>query len=57
MVVYASACPLTPKRFDDLEALFKQKGCSFARGCWCMDYRISGKLRSPEGVALASRLR
>jgi GNAT superfamily N-acetyltransferase len=35
--------PLTPERFGDLEAIFDAKGCSVARGCWCMYYRISGK--------------
>jgi GNAT superfamily N-acetyltransferase len=35
--------PLTPDRFGDLEAIFDAKGCSVARGCWCMYYRVSGK--------------
>lgn len=35
--------PLTPDRWDDLEAIFNAKGCSVARGCWCMYYRRSGK--------------
>jgi ribosomal protein S18 acetylase RimI-like enzyme len=35
--------PLTPQRFGDLEAIFDAKGCSVARGCWCMYYRVSGK--------------
>jgi ribosomal protein S18 acetylase RimI-like enzyme len=34
--------PVTPKRWPDLEALFNAKGCSIARGCWCMAYRRSG---------------
>jgi ribosomal protein S18 acetylase RimI-like enzyme len=34
--------PLTTERWPDLEALFKAKGCSVARGCWCMFYRRSG---------------
>jgi GNAT superfamily N-acetyltransferase len=34
---------LTPDRFGDLEAIFNAKGCSVARGCWCMFYRVSGK--------------
>jgi ribosomal protein S18 acetylase RimI-like enzyme len=38
--------PLTPERWPDLEALFNAKGCSVARGCWCMFYRRSGT-RSP----------
>ncbi len=37
----------------DLEALFSQKGCSFARGCWCMEYRESGRAVPPGGVRLA----
>jgi len=35
--------PLTPERWGDLEALFNARGCSVARGCWCMYYRVSGK--------------
>jgi GNAT superfamily N-acetyltransferase len=35
--------PLTPARWPDLEAVFAARGCSVARGCWCMFYRISGK--------------
>jgi GNAT superfamily N-acetyltransferase len=35
--------PLTPGRWPDLEAVFNAKGCSVARGCWCMYYRVSGK--------------
>ncbi len=42
--------PLKQDRFGDLEALFAGKGCSFARGGWCMDYRLSGKRALPEGV-------
>ena len=34
--------PLTPGRWPDLEAIFNAKGCSVARGCWCMYYRRSG---------------
>lgn len=34
--------PLTPDRWPDLEAIFNAKGCSVARGCWCMFYRVSG---------------
>ena len=34
--------PVTPERWPDLEALFNAKGCSVARGCWCMYYRRSG---------------
>lgn len=35
--------PLTEDRWDDLEAIFNARGCSVARGCWCMYYRVSGK--------------
>lgn len=35
--------PLTPERWGDLEALFEARGCSVARGCWCMYYRVTGK--------------
>src|SRR5262245_66695981 len=34
--------PITPDRWPDLEAVFAAKGCSVARGCWCMAYRRSG---------------
>lgn len=35
--------PLTPDLWTDLEAVFGARGCSTARGCWCMYYRVSGK--------------
>ena len=35
--------PLTEDRWSDLEAIFNARGCSVARGCWCMYYRVSGK--------------
>ena len=50
--------PLTPQRFADLEALFNAKGCSVARGCWCMYYRVSGKgdlTRPSEGQRRSSK--
>ena len=34
--------PVTPTRWRDLETVFLAKGCSVARGCWCMYYRRSG---------------
>lgn len=34
--------PLTAARWPDLEAVFNARGCSVARGCWCMYYRRSG---------------
>ena len=42
--------PLTPERWPDLEAVFGAKGCSIARGCWCMYYRESGKQALPQGM-------
>lgn len=43
--------PLTPDRWPDLEALFNAKGCSVARGCWCMYYRRSGSEAQPPAHA------
>jgi ribosomal protein S18 acetylase RimI-like enzyme len=34
--------PVTPSRWPDVEAIFNARGCSVARGCWCMFYRRSG---------------
>jgi ribosomal protein S18 acetylase RimI-like enzyme len=34
--------PVTSERWSDLEAVFTARGCSVARGCWCMAYRRSG---------------
>jgi ribosomal protein S18 acetylase RimI-like enzyme len=46
--------PLTPERWPDLETLFHSKGCSVARGCWCMYYRRSGSGGPlPRGVTRA----
>lgn len=46
--------PLTPERWSDLETLFNAKGCSVARGCWCMFYRLSGARGPlPSGVTQA----
>jgi ribosomal protein S18 acetylase RimI-like enzyme len=47
------ARPLTPERWDDLEAVFNAKGCSIARGCWCMYYRRSGSRPLPAGKTYA----
>lgn len=44
--------PLTPERWPDLEAVFEAKGCSIARGCWCMYYRESGRQAVPAGKTL-----
>lgn len=49
--------PLTPERFADVEAIFGAKGCSIARGCWCMYYRESGRPAVPEGMRLADARR
>lgn len=47
--------PLTPGRWPDLEAIFNARGCSQARGCWCMYYRRSGATGPlPGGVTRAS---
>jgi GNAT superfamily N-acetyltransferase len=46
--------PLTPTRWPDLEAIFEAKGCSLARGCWCMAYRVSGSAPAlPPGTTRA----
>jgi ribosomal protein S18 acetylase RimI-like enzyme len=53
-----SVRPLTRERWPDLEALFNAKGCSVARGCWCMYYRRSGSrgpLRAGTTRAQANR--
>jgi GNAT superfamily N-acetyltransferase len=39
--------PLTPDRWPDLVTVFEARGCSVARGCWCMYYRCSGQLPAP----------
>lgn len=46
--------PLTPERWPDLETIFRAKGCSVARGCWCMAYRRSGAPKAlPPGTTRA----
>lgn len=45
---------LTPERWGDLETIFKSKGCSIARGCWCMFYRRSGEAEVPPGMTRAN---
>jgi ribosomal protein S18 acetylase RimI-like enzyme len=42
--------PLTPERWPDLETVFGARGCSVARGCWCMYYRQSGAPAVPAGM-------
>ena len=47
--------PLTPARWPDLEAIFEARGCSVARGCWCMYYRRSGaRAALPPGTTQAA---
>ena len=49
-----TVAPLTPDRWPDLEAVFNAKGCSVARGCWCMAYRLSGSREPlPPGMTRA----
>jgi ribosomal protein S18 acetylase RimI-like enzyme len=46
--------PATPDRWPDVEAIFSARGCSVARGCWCMFYRRSGAGQSlPIGTSRA----
>lgn len=46
--------PLTPQRWPDLEAVFRAKGCTYPRACWCMNYRRSGKPTPlPPGLSYA----
>ena len=46
--------PLTPERWADWEAVFDAPGCSVARGCACMYYRVSGSPpAAPKGVTRA----
>src|SRR5262245_38597365 len=50
--------PLTPDRWPDLELVFRSRGCSVARSCWCMAYRRSGSPAVlPKGVSGAERNR
>jgi GNAT superfamily N-acetyltransferase len=49
-----TVAPLTPGRWSDLETIFNAKGCSVARGCWCMAYRLSGSREPlPPGMTRA----
>ena len=50
--------PLTPENWPDLEKVFNARGCSVARGCWCMYYRRSGATsKPPAGMTHAARNR
>ena len=42
-----STQPLSADNFADLDAIFGARGCSVARGCWCMYYRKSGASEWP----------
>lgn len=35
--------PLTPERMADLDSVFEARGCSVAKSCYCMYYRMTGK--------------
>jgi GNAT superfamily N-acetyltransferase len=35
--------PLTPERLGDLDTVFHARGCSVAKNCYCMYYRVPGK--------------
>jgi GNAT superfamily N-acetyltransferase len=35
--------PLTPQRWEDFERVMDARGCSVARGCSCMYYRVAGR--------------
>lgn len=48
--------PLDAARWPDLETLFAAKGCSMARGCWCMAYRESGAAASRDAAQRKARL-
>ena len=42
MPMKLTVAPLTADRWPDVEAIFSARGCSVARDCWCMAYRLSG---------------
>jgi len=47
-----TVAPLTPDRWPDLETIFNARGCSLARNCWCMAYRVRGYGEpAPPGVS------
>jgi GNAT superfamily N-acetyltransferase len=50
--------PLTSANWIDVEAVFSARGCSVARGCWCMYYRRSGSVAAPpRGMTRAQKSR
>jgi len=50
--------PLTPERWPGLEAIFNARGCSVARGCWCMFYRqAEAPTPPPKGMTRAQARR
>jgi len=51
--VKVNVAALTAERFADVETIFNARGCSVARGCWCMFYRRSGQ--SAESLAPRDR--
>jgi hypothetical protein len=55
MPVQLTVLPLTPARWPDLETIFQARGCSAARGCWCMFYRRSGPQGAPPAGATRAR--
>lgn len=58
MTTKLDVLPATPDRWSDVEAVFGARGCSVARGCWCMFYRHSGRRPAlPEGVTAAAAAR
>ena len=42
--------PATAARWRDVEAIFTARGCSVAKGCWCMFYRRTGEPARPKGM-------
>jgi len=56
-LVSLDMAPLTPVRWPDLDAVFGARGCSVARGCWCMAYRLTGTMEVPEGLTRSQAYR
>ena len=52
--MHIDVVPLTPDRWRDLESIFEAKGCSIARGCWCMYYRETGQTPVAPGQSPAA---